>query len=103
MNREDIIKMARKADLWITSDERWAAVVRFANLVAASEREKIISANAPEIERINEYIKSLEEAVAAERAACAQVCEVRADEEIGMAYQGIALDCADAIRARGKK
>ena len=39
MNREDIIKMAKEADLWTTSDERWAAVVRFANLVAAAERE----------------------------------------------------------------
>ena len=39
MTRDEIVLMARKADLWITSDERWAAVVRFANLVAAAERE----------------------------------------------------------------
>lgn len=38
MTRDEIVLMARKADLWITSDERWAAVVRFANLVAAAER-----------------------------------------------------------------
>ena len=39
MTRDEIVLLARKADLWITSDERWAAVVRFANLVAAAERE----------------------------------------------------------------
>ena len=39
MTRDEIVLMARKADLWLTSDERWAAVVRFANLVAAAERE----------------------------------------------------------------
>lgn len=35
--------------------------------------------------------------------ACAKVCEARAHEEIGMAYEGIALDCAAAIRARKDK
>ena len=40
---------------------------------------------------------------AAEREACAKLCEARADEEIGMAYEGIALDCAAAIRARGQQ
>jgi hypothetical protein len=34
---------------------------------AEHKRERIIAANAPEIERINTYIKELEEAVAAER------------------------------------
>ena len=38
MTRDDIIRMAKEADLWLTSDERLAAVVRFANLVAAAER-----------------------------------------------------------------
>ena len=38
MTREEIIRMAKEADLWLTSDERIAAVVRFANLVAAAER-----------------------------------------------------------------
>jgi hypothetical protein len=36
MNRDDIIRMAREADLWMTSDERIAAVERFAALVAAA-------------------------------------------------------------------
>lgn len=39
MNREDIIRMAREADLWLTSDERIAAVELFYKLVAEHERE----------------------------------------------------------------
>ena len=39
MTRDDITRMAREADLWLTSDERIAAVERFAALVAAAERE----------------------------------------------------------------
>ena len=42
MTRDDIIRMAQEANLWITSDERRAAVVRFAALVAAAERQKSI-------------------------------------------------------------
>jgi len=41
MTRDDIIRMAREANLWMTSDERIAAVERFAALVAAAERESI--------------------------------------------------------------
>ena len=39
MTRDDIIHMAREANLWMTSDERIAAVECFAALVAAAERE----------------------------------------------------------------
>lgn len=48
MTPDEIVLLARKADLWITSDERWAAVVRFARLVEAAEREacaKIVEAD----------------------------------------------------------
>ena len=68
MNRDDIIRMAKEADLWMTSDERVAAVERFAALVAAAERE-----------------------------ACAKVCEVAEDDEF---YTG--KQYAAAIRARGE-
>jgi len=39
MTCDDIKRMAREANLWMTSDERIAAVERFAALVAAAERE----------------------------------------------------------------
>lgn len=39
MTRDEIIKLAREADLWLTSPERIAAVERFATLVAEAERE----------------------------------------------------------------
>lgn len=81
MNREDIIRMAQEADeyadkhtpQYVTVPNEWQELrdERFAGLVATAERE-----------------------------ACAKVCEARANEEIGMAYEGIALDCAVAIRAR---
>lgn len=40
MNRDDIIRMAQEADLWLTSEDRIAAVMRFAELVAAAERRE---------------------------------------------------------------
>jgi hypothetical protein len=60
------------------------------------ERERIIAQNAPEIEKVNAHIKALEEAVAAEREACAKVCdefESEADPDGGFVL-------AAAIRAR---
>ena len=84
-------------------------VFKFAILVAAAEREQIIAANAPEIERINAHIKALEEAVAAEREACARVCDQQGvgrkalEHYAALTYSGAAHDCAAAIRARGDK
>ena len=72
-------------------------IEHFAHLVAAAEREQIIALNAPEIERINEYIKTLEEAVAAEREACAKVVEQAGIDGYGT------LAAAAMIRARGEK
>ena len=37
----DILRWAKEADLWMTSDERIAAVERFAALVRADEREAL--------------------------------------------------------------
>ena len=76
---------------------------RFAALVTAAERERIISANAPEIERINSHIKELEAAVMAEREACAKVCEDITAAWTQPVYNGACMDCAAAIRARGNK
>jgi len=52
---------------------------------------------------VPDYVEAFAKLVAAkEREACAKVCEARAEEEVGMAYEGIALDCAKEIRARGQ-
>jgi len=73
-------------------------VFRFAALVASAERERIKQANAPEIERINAHIKELEDAVIAEREACAKMLEAASKT-------GKIISCtsaAKAIRARGQ-
>jgi hypothetical protein len=63
MNKDDIVRMAREAGVYTAHTELtlMAGLERFAALVAAHERERIIAANAPEIEKVNEYIKALEE------------------------------------------
>ena len=81
MTRDDIKRMAREANLWMTSDERIAAVERFAALVAAAERE-----------------------------ACATVCEKQIKSYMSKQYttdplggfreRFAAEQCAAAIRAR---
>ena len=76
MNREDIIRMAREAGGW----KQWEARVmtpqvleRFAALVAAAERE-----------------------------ACAKVCEEYQDAVDRHRWPN-GYECADAIRARGEQ
>jgi hypothetical protein len=106
MTREDIIRMAREAggylaelpkrDAWLFIEDKY--LERFAAIVASTERERIKQANAPEIERINAHIKELEDAVLAEREACAKVCD-DLDKMRGYSY---ADKCAAAIRARGQ-
>ena len=78
MNREEIIRMAQEAgfqvyetDVWITDGWWLEELERFATLVAAAERE-----------------------------ACAVLCEER--QEVFQKYytKGLAAMCAEAIRAR---
>ena len=74
MNRDDIIRMAEEANgepAWCGGvDWTWDEVERFAKLVAAAERE-----------------------------ACAKVCDVLADKHTFEG--GYANECAFAIRERG--
>ena len=93
MKHEDIIRLAIEHTIHgLKFDED--GLVRFANLVAQHERERIKQANAPEIERINNHIKELKDAVLAEREACALIgdsMDACQDGAIG-----------EAIRARGQ-
>ena len=71
MTQSDIMGLAAEANLWVTSDERLDAVKKFAALVAAAERE-----------------------------ACAALCDKIADED---GFEGgYAANCARMIRARGQ-
>ena len=87
MTKDDIIRMAKEADLWMTSDERIAAVERFAELVAAHEREEF-AIHAVDIAR---------RAIAEEREACAKV----ADEWVH-AYEHPSKVIAETSRKRGQ-
>jgi ElaB/YqjD/DUF883 family membrane-anchored ribosome-binding protein len=101
MNREDIIRMAREAGFDTdlpTFQDGTAIALKLAALVASAERERIKQANAPEIERINAHIKELEDAVIAEREACAKI----ADELVGQDLEhNFSALIAHNIRARG--
>ena len=88
MTRDEIIRMAKEADLWMTSDERIAAVQRFAELVAAHELEQFAKQCA------KHAVDIARRAVVEEREACAKV----ADEYT----HGVRPDISAAIRARGQ-
>jgi hypothetical protein len=63
------------------------------------ERERIKQANAPEIERINTHIQELEDAVLAEREACANTASLAL---LG-ADKALSDRVLKAIRARGQE
>ncbi len=96
-----VIEMAREADLWMTSDERVAAVERFAELVRADEREKYkwdIHSCGPTCKRY--ACVAMREAVEAENEACAKLCDGLDDDIV----DGLAgWQYGEAIRARRKK
>jgi hypothetical protein len=75
MNRDDIIKLAMEADVWVAGLEPYQSrLEHFAALVAAAERE-----------------------------ACAKVCEEEAGGSNTVRESLAAVTCAAAIRARGEK
>ena len=63
MNREEIIEIYKEVSNKLCDGKEWCwagvgePLQLFAKLVASAERERIKQANAPEIERINAYIK----------------------------------------------
>jgi len=66
MKHEDIIKMAKEYADEVTNGHGIVTyefdaygLEKFALLIVAAERERIIAANAPEIEKLNVYIKAI--------------------------------------------
>jgi hypothetical protein len=116
MTRDDIIHMAREANLWMTSDERIAAVECFAAIVAAEKEQQMIRdgwRQCAKGQRTTQYCGLLDAAVKDEREACATVCEKLIDTfsssqyKTGQPWSSIGerfavSSCADAIRARGE-
>ena len=91
MTREEIIRMAREAGFSEWAVQTPKDLERFAALVAAAEREKF-KVHAAALVRDARH-----DATEREREACAMVC----DEH--WRNSGNAMECADAIRARGEK
>ena len=101
MNRDDIIRMAREAGIgWLERAEGISEFLeRFANLVAAAERERIkwdsIHTCNPHCDR--PACVAVRRAREDEREMCAKVCEAEG-ERVDASW----VSCAFAIRARGK-
>ena len=115
MDREAVIRMAREAgfevygtDVWITDGWWLEELERFAALVAAVEREKLVAwmmrqgyatGHGDSIEKLLEELEW--QIVEREREACAEVCDVLA---VHPEYaSNITKVAAQAIRARGNK
>ena len=110
MTQDDIIRFAIKCKLVNTNNRDGIymdALIDFAKLVEDKVRQEIIEKNAPVIKKVNEHIKELQDAVKAEREACAEIAEKqRYAMNISLtshpAQNGTAVQIANAIRARGE-
>ena len=114
MTREDIIRMAREASdpdkvdpfhngFWVLTQEE---LERFAALVAAAEREAMIEQGwrqCAKDQRTTQFCGMVEQAVLAEREACAKVCEENADDDTEGEWDSACISCANHIRARGQE
>jgi len=100
--------MAKEVGLGFVVDRHWmchAELEAFAKLVEDKVRQEIIEKNAPVIKKVNDHIKELQDAVKAEREACAKVCEEHGkvwSERMLLGFQATLDDAAKAIRARGE-
>jgi transglutaminase/protease-like cytokinesis protein 3 len=102
MKTEEVIEMANDAEIcqciWIDdkNDETVASVIRFAKLVAVKERERMIYSS-PQV--------WIEEALKAEREACAKLCDALAEDYgkagLPMTYNALTAT-AKEIRARSE-
>jgi hypothetical protein len=98
MNERDI-ELAKSLGFFLNNQQNFARIEAFIDFIRADERERIKAANAPEIERINAHLKSLEDAVKAEREACARIVVT---EAMQYAEPTWAFEILNDIRARGK-
>ncbi len=100
MTQDEIIKALRQVVEENTHYTTWTVstphLVLLVNLAIEQERDRIKQTNAPEIERVNAHIKELEDAVKAEREACAEIAENWNSN--GFPRVGVAAQ----IRARGQ-
>lgn len=122
MNRDDIIRMAREAGFVDSSFCRWSAysddLERFFHKAyaagAAAERESMTKdgwRRCAVNQRTTQFCGMLEDAVKAEREACAKVCEAQENKIVKSHPARVEFDpnsymakfCAAAIRARGEK
>lgn len=94
MTQEDIIRMAREADVSIRGNWDEMALERFAALVEEAATE------AANVRANNSWTLMCKKMVAAEREACAKVCEEAAEDGSEMDGYDTAYHCAASIRAR---
>jgi DNA-binding transcriptional regulator GbsR (MarR family) len=99
MTQDEIIGMAKEAGFHVYSFESQIEQFnRFTKLVEDKVRQEIIEKNAPVIKKVNEHIKELQDAVKAEREACAKVCDMYAKNCTHP--MNFAENCAEVIRER---
>lgn len=105
MTQDEILVMARQA----SSQEKlpWNGtyifnskkqLIEFAKLVEDKVRQEIAEKNAPVIKKVNDHIKELQDAVKAEREACA----VAANEFLTKGRSPLGQAVSDVIRKRGE-
>ena len=96
MNREDIIRMAREAG-WSGIYTQWREPDGSPDWTPVKE-SLTVPVTMEQIKRFAALV------AAAEREACAKVCEIlEAEDDSFYAEFSGAIDCATAIRARGEK
>ena len=117
INRDDIIRMAREAGLctWtVPPQEAVERFERFAALVAAAERNRAVGIAKGMQEKLQakfeqNYMVGVIAGAAAEREACANLCETSAaliwefhPEQVKTVGESVCINLAAAIRARGQ-
>jgi hypothetical protein len=112
MTKDEIIRFAIKCKLVNTNNRDGIymdALIDFAKLVEDKVRQEIAEKNAPVIKKVNEHIKELQDAVKAEREACAKIeeklaCSPAMFPTMGeyRTYRDAVLSYQKAIRARGQ-